>query len=59
MNQRSHGRCWLDDIKLYSLLPEGNQADFTLPCKEEFLSECDKFWKNRQPNIDLEEYYNG
>lgn len=46
---RGHDRCWLDDIELYQLLPEGKEADFTLPKKEEFLKNCEIYWKNRCP----------
>ncbi|HIH25268.1 hypothetical protein J4476_05405 [Candidatus Woesearchaeota archaeon] len=48
-DEKSHGRCWLDDARLYKLLPENINADFKLPNKDEFLFNCEKYWKERQP----------
>lgn len=50
-DQCSHNRCWLDDQELYRLLPEQANAVFTLPPQEEFLRECARFWKQRQPQL--------
>lgn len=46
MTQKGHDRCWLDNKKLYAVLPEGDKSDMNLPPKEEFLHECNKFWEN-------------
>ena len=45
---KGHDRCWLDDIDLYNLLPEKLPADTKLPDREEFLTNCNKFYENRQ-----------
>lgn len=45
---QGHDRCWLDDIDLYNLLPEKLPADTKLPEREEFLTNCNKFYENRQ-----------
>lgn len=50
---KGHDRCWLDDLELYQLLPEGREADFTLPKKDEFLKNCEIYWKNRCPLSNL------
>ncbi len=47
-DEKGHDRCWLDDQELYKILPETTEADFTLPCKTEFLTECEKYWNNRK-----------
>lgn len=47
-DEKGHGRCWLDDQALYQNLPETTQADFALPPKEEFLSNCEIYWRTRQ-----------
>jgi acyl carrier protein len=47
-DERGHDRCWLDDARLYSVLPEGKKADMVLPCREEFLENCARYWANRQ-----------
>lgn len=47
-DEKGHGRCWLDDQTLYQVLPETTQADFTLPPKEEFLTNCEVYWRTRQ-----------
>lgn len=47
-DQRGDDRCWLDDVKLYKLLPDSDQAEFKLPCREKFLSSCERFWESRQ-----------
>ena len=48
-DEKGHDRCWLDDQRLYSVLPEGVKADMILPCREEFLSNCARYWSSRQP----------
>lgn len=47
-DQKGDDRCWLDDIKLYELLPETSSHELTLPPQEEFLSSCKRFWECRQ-----------
>ena len=49
-DQKGHDRCWLDDVKLYKALPEGASelANFRLPCREEFMQGCKRFWETRQ-----------
>jgi hypothetical protein len=46
-------RCWLDDIELYQKLPEGKNANFTLPEKEEFLKNCAVYHENRCPKSNV------
>lgn len=49
-DQKGDDRCWLDDIKLYSALPEGSAGvEFKLPNRDKFLTNCAKFWETRQP----------
>lgn len=48
-DEKGHNRCWLDDQRLYSVLPESEQADFALPPKPEFLQQCEAYWENRCP----------
>jgi hypothetical protein len=48
-DQRGHERCWLNDIELYSLLPELAEAEFLLPDQGAFLEQCALYWVNRQP----------
>ncbi len=47
-DEKGHGRCWLDDARLYAVLPEQTQAETQLPSKPEFLRNCDLFWEDRQ-----------
>lgn len=49
-DQKGHDRCWIDDVKLYKALPEGatELANFRLPCREEFMQGCKRFWETRQ-----------
>lgn len=48
-DEKGHDRCWMDDDRLYSMLPEGNEGvDTTLPPRECFLKNCEKFYENRQ-----------
>ena len=50
---KGNDRCWLDDVELYQLLPEGQEAEFTLPEKNEFLKNCEIYWENRCPLSNL------
>ncbi|HLC45488.1 MAG TPA: hypothetical protein VJI67_01285 [archaeon] len=54
-DQRGDDRCWLDDLELYSILPEKTKADLTLPPREKFLKSCARFWESRQENPGLKE----
>ncbi|HEU4402033.1 MAG TPA: hypothetical protein VFT43_07995 [Candidatus Polarisedimenticolia bacterium] len=47
-DERGDDRCWLDDQRLYSLLPDKKAAITTLPPKDVFLKSCERFWKTRQ-----------
>jgi hypothetical protein len=51
-DQRGHDRCWLDDLKVYSSLPEYKNPYVRQLCtRAEFLARCDDFFENRQnPN---------
>lgn len=46
-DEKGHDRCWVDDLRLYELLPEKLPADTTLPPREEFLKNCARFYENR------------
>jgi hypothetical protein len=49
-DQRGDDRCWLDDEELYTVLGEP-QPNTRLVPKEQFLSNCSRFWEHRQnPN---------
>ena len=44
---RGNDRCWIDDEKLYRLIPD-HQALTLLPEKDMFLGNCARFHANRQ-----------
>jgi len=49
-DQKGDDRCWLDDIELYKILPEGlSDSDQRLHCPEEMLENCKKYIASRQP----------
>ena len=47
-NEKGHDRCWVDDLRLYELLPEKLPANTTLPEREEFLANCHRFYESRR-----------
>lgn len=47
-DERGDDRCWLDDQRLYALLPDTGVAITTLPPKDVFLRSCERFWQTRQ-----------
>lgn len=48
-DQRGDDRCWMDDLELYGVLPEGvANTDLSLLSDEQFKRNCDLFIKNRQ-----------
>lgn len=48
-DQKGDDRCWLDDLELYKILPEGvADADLRLHCPKEMLENCKKYIKSRQ-----------
>jgi len=48
-DQIGDDRCWMDDIGLYKILPEGVAgADLSLLSDEQFRRNCDLFIKNRK-----------
>ena len=48
-DQKGDDRCWVDDLRLYELLPEGPAGyDSTLPTEEKFLENCKRFCQSRQ-----------
>lgn len=50
-DEKGHDRCWLDDMKLYAVLPEGAAtADLTLPPRDEFLRGCERYYELRRAN---------
>lgn len=51
-DQKGDDRCWVDDLRLYELLPEGAKGyDSTLPPEEEFLANCKRFCQSRQTPV--------
>jgi len=58
-DERGNDRCWLDDERLYSVLPEGKKADMVLPCRQEFLKNCARYWADRQPMSSMYEQVTG
>lgn len=49
-NKKRDDRCWIDDYELYSILNEPFDVDtHRLPCREEFLMSCGRYWEQRQP----------
>lgn len=50
-DERGHDRCWLDDERLYKLLPEGvSDGVGVLPPKDEFLRGCERYYELRRSN---------
>jgi hypothetical protein len=48
-DQKGDDRCWVDDLRLYEILPEGPVGyDSTLPTEEVFLENCKRFCRSRQ-----------
>jgi hypothetical protein len=48
-DQKGDDRCWVDDLRLYEILPEGAVGlDTTLPTEEVFLENCKRFCRSRQ-----------
>ena len=48
-DQKGDDRCWVDDLRLYELLPEGPAGyDSTLPPEDVFLENCKRFCRSRQ-----------
>lgn len=47
-DEKGHDRCWMDDQRLYEVLPDKIDIDTTLPSRECFLKNCEKFYENRQ-----------
>ena len=47
-DEKGHDRCWVDDLRLYELLPEKLPANTTLPEREEFLANCQRFYESRR-----------
>lgn len=49
-DQRGDDRCWLDDLELYAVLPEGppTHEAMALPPREQFLANCARFHESRQ-----------
>src|SRR5574337_22320 len=55
-DEKGHDRCWLDDLELYKSLPEGlKDVDLTLPSRDEFITNCERYHAHRQdptnPNL--------
>lgn len=51
-DQKGDDRCWVDDLRLYELLPEGAEGyDSTLPPEEVFLENCKRFCRSRQTPV--------
>lgn len=52
-DERGHDACWLDDLELYKVLPEGtSDVDQQLPPEKEFLDNCKRYYDHRKdPNI--------
>ncbi len=48
-DETGHGRCWLDDQRLYTILPDNQDPDLALPPRAEFLANCALYWQERQP----------
>ncbi len=53
-DEKGHDRCWLDDERLYSILPENLKGDLSLPPKCEFLENCEKYWETRKNEVQKE-----
>ena len=48
-DQKGDDRCWMDDVELYKVLPEGvANVDLSLLSDEQFKRNCDLFIKNRK-----------
>lgn len=47
-DEKGHGRCWLDDVRLYAVLLEAVGVA-PLPPREEFLKACSVYYETRNP----------
>jgi len=51
-DQKGDDRCWVDDLRLYELMPEGAEGyDPTLPPEDVFLENCKRFCRSRQTPV--------
>jgi hypothetical protein len=51
-DQKGDDRCWVDDLRLYEILPEGAEGyDPTLPPEDVFLDNCKRFCRSRQTPV--------
>lgn len=51
-DQKGDDRCWVDDVRLYEILPEGPVGyDPTLPPEDVFLENCKRFCRSRQTPV--------
>jgi hypothetical protein len=49
MMEQGHDRCWISDKRLYDqTLPEGCQAHFMLPPKDEWDKNCGEFCRGNE-----------
>ncbi|MBI4435479.1 hypothetical protein HY630_02310 [Candidatus Uhrbacteria bacterium] len=46
-DERAGGRCWQDDRRLYTLLPERDSDSGDLPPLNEFLHSAESYWWER------------
>lgn len=48
-DQKANDRCWIDDVTLYQVLPEGAAGlDTSLPSRDAFLTNCARYHDQRQ-----------
>ncbi len=50
-DETGHGRCWLDDQRLYAILPDNQEPNLALPPRADFLANCALYWQERQPPV--------
>lgn len=50
-DERGNDRCWLDDSRLYAEIEGSELANLSLPPREEFLTNCERYWQRRQPGV--------
>jgi hypothetical protein len=53
-DQKCDDRCWLDDEELYKVI--GGGGNNSLPCREEFIKNCQRYFDSRCKETDWPSY---
>lgn len=50
-DQKGDDRCWVDDVRLWTLLPDASPKPTALPPFEEMMKRCGAFYRNRRADL--------